>query len=338
MSSDEELDRAIVALRDAQTPPLPPRLESDTLGKLRRGRRRTNPRALVLKLAAAVVICVGGVALYRSLSPSWRPVMVGPTTTRPETPLPSAAPSSQQAVPTPAPPLVENGPPRPPSPASRVVVAGTWSISGTVRFEGEAPETQQIDMSAVRECAAQHPDGAFEETVVVNDGKLANVVVWVRPEDVQGLPATPPPRDAAVLDQKGCQYSPHVLAVQVGQPIAVRNSDAFLHNVHAMSIDNPSFNFGQPTKDPGRKAGPMMLPEVFKVKCDVHPWMTAFVHVIEHRFFAVTREDGTYQIPPGLRDGRYVLIAWHEKLGRQEVLADVKDGKAEGADFAFRTR
>ena len=205
-------------------------------------------------------------------------------------------------------------------------------ITGTVSFEGEAPEPAQIDMSAVKECAAQHPDGAFDESIVVADGKLANVVVAVKGDNLQG----PPPKDPAVLDQKGCQYTPHVIAVMVGQPLLVKNSDNFLHNVHALSIDNPAFNFGQPTKDPnGRKVEPMKTAERFKIKCDVHPWMGAFVAVHEHPFFGVSKEDGTFTIPGNLPDGEHTLVAWHEKLGEKEIKVMVSGGKAEGADFSF---
>jgi hypothetical protein len=138
-----------------------------------------------------------------------------------------------------------------------------------------------------------------------------------------------------VLDQKGCQYHPHVLAMRVGQTLLVRNSDAFLHNVHALAVDNPGFNVGQPSIDPGKQVGTMKAPEVFKVKCDLHPWMMAYVHVIGHPFFAVTKQDGTFTIPAGLPDGKYALIAWHERLGEKQVIVEVKGGKAEAADFVF---
>jgi len=162
-------------------------------------------------------------------------------------------------------------------------------------------------------------------------GELANVFVYIK--DIKGN--FPAPSTPVVIDQKGCQYHPHVLAVRVGQPIVVSNSDAFLHNIHALSVDNPGFNIGQPTKDPGRNVGVMKVPEIFKVKCDVHPWMGAYVHVIDHPFFAVTKEDGTFAIPAGLPDGRYTLAAWHEKLGEKLAVVEVKGGKAEAVDFTF---
>ena len=207
-------------------------------------------------------------------------------------------------------------------------------ITGTVKFDGEAPEPAQIDMSAIKECAAQHPDGAFEETLVVADGKLANVVVFVKADNLQGEA----PKEPVILDQKGCQYHPHVIGVMVGQPILVKNSDNFLHNVHALSIDNPAFNFGQPTKDAkGREVKDLKVAERFKVKCDVHPWMGAHVAVFEHPYFAVSKEDGTFKIPAEkLPDGEYTLVAWHEKLGEQEAKVTVAGGKAEAPEFTFK--
>ena len=204
-------------------------------------------------------------------------------------------------------------------------------ITGTVNFEGEAPEPEQIDMAAVKECAQQHPDGAFDQSIMVTDGKLANVVVSVKAE-----PGGDVPKDAAVLDQKGCQYTPRVIAVMAGQPIVVKNSDPFLHNVHSLAIDNPAFNFGQPNVDPGRKVEPMKVAERFKIKCDVHPWMAAHVSVFEHPYFAVSKEDGTFTIPGNLPDGEHTLVAWHEKFGEQEAKVTVSGGKAEGATFTFK--
>ena len=203
-------------------------------------------------------------------------------------------------------------------------------ISGTINFKGEAPEPEQIDMAAVKECARQHPDGAFSDTVVVTDGKLANVVVSVKAEPGGQAPAQP-----AVLDQKGCQYVPHVIAVMTGQPIVVKNSDPFLHNVHSLALDNPAFNFGQPNVDPGKKVEPMKVAERIKIKCDVHPWMSAHISVFEHPYFAVSKEDGTFTIPGSLPDGEHTLVAWHEKFGEKEIKVNVAGGKAEGADFEF---
>jgi hypothetical protein len=117
-----------------------------------------------------------------------------------------------------------------------------------------------------------------------------------------------------------------------GQELQVKNSDPFLHNVHSLAQTNPAFNFGQPNVDPGKKVEPPKTAENIKVKCDVHPWMNAYIIVLEHPFFGVSKEDGTFTIKGNPPDGDYTLAAWHESLGTQEVQATVKDGKAELAE------
>jgi plastocyanin len=215
-------------------------------------------------------------------------------------------------------------------------------IKGKVTLDGKAPEMKEIDMSAVKECASQHADPVTEQTVVADDkGNLANVIVAIKKAEGQELSGEAP-SEPAVLDQKGCMYEPHVLAVMAGQEMVIKNDDAFLHNVHALSTVNPPFNFGQPTKDTeGKKLGAdaPKAEEYFRVKCDVHPWMSAYVGVFEHPFFAVTKEDGTYEInTKGLADGEYTLTFWHEKFAAEtpaEMKVTVKDGKAE-ADHKFK--
>src|SRR5688572_14948973 len=122
-------------------------------------------------------------------------------------------------------------------------------IKGKVTLDGKPPEMKEIDMSAVKECATQHADPVTEQTVVADDkGNLANVIVAIKKEEGKDLPGEAP-SEPAVLDQKGCMYEPHVLAMMAGQEMVVKNDDSFLHNVHALSTVNPPFNFGLPTKD-----------------------------------------------------------------------------------------
>ena len=194
-------------------------------------------------------------------------------------------------------------------------------ITGTVKFEGEAPEPAQIDMSAVKECAAQHPDGAFDESLVAADGKLANVVVSVKADNLQGEV----PKEAAVLDQKGCQYLPHVLPVMVGQKIVIKNSDTFLHNVNGKPNENVPFNIAQPNVAE-TPIEPLKTPEAFRVKCDVHPWMSAYIVGVENPYFATSGDDGTFTINGKLPPGEYTLRAWHERLGTQEIPVKVEAG------------
>ena len=346
MNDDDELDRAVDALEAAATEGPSTRLKADTLSALRRADGGGRARPFLLKLAAAVIIAACGAAIYLALTQGRTPDVAGHdpsngASTRPA--VAATAPAGPRRVAATAPSgespgqLVEGPSPDQPSPpGTAVVAAAPWSITGVVRFEGEPPPRQSIDMSGVRECARHHPTGAIDESIVVNGGRLANVVVSVRPAGGQDLPRGAPPADPAHLDQEGCQYHPRVLAMRVGQPIVVSNSDPLLHNVHALTLDNPAFNFGQPTIDSGRNLGPMTAAEVFKVKCDFHPWMLAYVHVFDHPFYAVTGSDGSFAIPAGLPDGRYTLVAWHERLGERKAAAEVKGGKAAGADFTFR--
>jgi len=205
-------------------------------------------------------------------------------------------------------------------------------ITGKITYEGKAPAPKKINMAAVPACAAQHPQGVTEETMVVGKNKeLANVVVSLKNPPAGGKAPTEP----AVLDQKGCQYHPHVLAVMVGQKVLAKNSDPFLHNIHGLPEENQGFNFGQNNIDNGRDITPnFKTTENFRVKCDVHPWMGAYFAVFKHPYFGVTKEDGTFTIP-NVPDGSYDVILWQEKLGEQEAKVTVKGGKGE-LNFAMK--
>jgi hypothetical protein len=209
-------------------------------------------------------------------------------------------------------------------------------VTGKVTLLGDPPEMQVIDMSAVKECAALHPDPVTEETVIVGDkGELKNVVVSLKKDDDKDMPGEPS-KTPVVLDQQACMYEPHVVAMMVGQPLIIKNSDPFLHNVDSTAT-NPEnkFNVGMPTANKGIKIDPQpKVPEIFRVKCDVHPWMSAWIAVFDHPYFSVTGDDGTFDIK-GLPDGTYTLQAWHEKYGTQDKKITVKDGKAV-VDFQYK--
>ncbi|HVT88719.1 MAG TPA: hypothetical protein VHD56_07710 [Tepidisphaeraceae bacterium] len=207
-------------------------------------------------------------------------------------------------------------------------------VTGKVTLSGKAPEPKTIDMSGVKECAAMHADPAVEETIVADDkGNLANVVISVKTDDPATLGGEVP-KTAAVIDQKGCMYTPHVLAMMVGQELMVKNDDPFLHNVHSLAQTNPGFNFAQQNKDNGKAAPSPKAPETIKIKCDVHPWMAAWIVVLDNPFFSVSKEDGTFAIK-GLPDGDYTLQAWHEKFGTSEQKVSVKGGNAT-VNFTFK--
>jgi plastocyanin len=216
---------------------------------------------------------------------------------------------------------------------------GTWAnadITGNVKLDGPAPEMKEIAMDADAGCKAAHADPVMEQTVVAGEkGELANVIVYIKTEDPASLGGKEG-SGQVVLDQKGCMYEPHVLTMTVGQELMVKNDDSFLHNVHSLAVTNPAFNFGQPNKDPGKKVPEQpKATEIFRVKCDVHPWMSAYIGVFEHPFHAVSGEDGKYKIEGKLPDGEYTLVAVHEKFGEKEEKITVKDGKAD-KDFSFK--
>jgi len=225
--------------------------------------------------------------------------------------------------------------------ATSVSSSAFAEVKGTVKLDGKAPEMPKIDMSGVPDCHKQHADKPVtQETVVVSkDGGLANVVVSIKKEEGQSLPGDDkPPANPVFLDQKGCQYTPHVVAAQVGQQLLVRNDDPFLHNVHTQPEKNDPDNRAQPNLDPkGAKLKAMKEAEYFRVKCDVHPWMAAWIAIIDNPFFAVTDADGKYTLPKGLPDGDYTLHAWHEKYGEQDAKISVKGGAAEG-NFTFKAQ
>jgi plastocyanin len=208
-------------------------------------------------------------------------------------------------------------------------------VKGTVKLEGKAPEMPKIDMSGVPDCHKQHADKPVsQETVVVGkDSGLANVVVSIKKAEGQSLPGDDkPPTDPVFLNQKGCQYVPHVVAAMVGQPLSVRNEDAFLHNVHTQPEKNDPDNKAQPNIDPkGTKLKTPKEAEYYRVKCDVHPWMAAWVAVIDNPYFAVTDADGHFTLPKGLPDGDYTLHVWHEKYGEQDTNITVKGGNADAS-------
>ena len=214
--------------------------------------------------------------------------------------------------------------------------AGVCSVSladvtGKAVLDGPAPKPKEINMKAVPQCAALHANPVYDESIVAGPaGELKNVVVYVKDGAKLGgaAPTTP-----VELDQKGCVYVPHVVTVMVGQELKAKNSDGFLHNVHGLAKDNGEFNFPQQQKGQENKIDATKQAETYKVKCDVHPWMSAWVVVLDHPYSAVTGDDGTFTLK-GLKDGKYTLVAWQEKLGTQEAQIEVKDGKAT-ADFKF---
>ena len=217
--------------------------------------------------------------------------------------------------------------------AAAPVVADAATIAGLVKFEAAPPKMPPLQMGADPFCASQHPTPATDEEVIVGPaGELANVIVYVKNAPAGNYP-TPP---ATVLDQKGCKYIPHVTVAQVGQPIQIKNSDATLHNVHAMPEVNSAFNEGQPVQGMvSTKKFDKAEVKPFKIKCDVHGWMKSWMAVLPHPYHAVSQMNGTFNIG-NLPPGNYTLVAWHEKYGPQEQQVQVGAKEQKQVTFTFK--
>jgi plastocyanin len=218
---------------------------------------------------------------------------------------------------------------------SLVLVSGAFAgdISGKVTFDGTPPKAPRLRMDADRVCKAAHKEPVTGEEVVVNaDGTLRNVLVYVK-EGLGGKKFDTPAKKI-VFDQKGCIYTPHVLGIQTGQELEVLNSDPTLHNVHSLSKENPSFNVAQP-KQGMKLTKKFEKPEVFKVKCEVHTWMGAYIGVFSHPFFGVTGTDGVFSLKK-LPPGEYTIEAWHEKYGTQTAKVKVGATDTQTINFTFK--
>ncbi len=194
------------------------------------------------------------------------------------------------------------------------VTAG--SISGTVRYLGKIPSKAKIDMSEDPACVEAHHGKAFDESLVVSPKRsLANAFIYVK----TGLEGKrfETPSSAVVIDQNGCWFTPRVLGIQTNQTLQVKNSDPVTHNIHPMAEVNREWNHSQGAGDAplGRK---FTKPEIMiRVKCNIHPWMHAFIGVVDNPYFAVSAADGSYSLP-NLPPGNYTLAVWQETLGSQE--------------------
>jgi plastocyanin len=220
------------------------------------------------------------------------------------------------------------------APAPSAQPAGGSSVTGTVTFEGTAPALRPIAMDADPACAEKHSAPVPNEMLVLGTGNtMGNVMVFVS----SGIPAGKTwsaPATPVVLDQKGCQYLPHVQGIMVGQPYRILNSDGILHNVHALPRVNTSFNQPMPASMTEKTVTFPQPENMFQIKCDVHPWMSAYIGVYTHPFFSATGTDGKFTIS-GLEPGTYEITAWHERLGTQKASVTVSGSDSKTQDFKF---
>jgi hypothetical protein len=213
------------------------------------------------------------------------------------------------------------------------VSGGTVSLRGTVRFEGTVPAAKPINMSADPNCAKQHASPAMNQEIVADaKGDLQNVVVFV--SEGLGDRTFEPPSQPAVIEQKGCMYAPHVLAVRANQQLEVVNSDPTLHNIHPLPANNREWNKAEA---PGATAEESFSREeiAIPIKCNVHPWMRSYVAVFKHPYFAVTGKDGSFDLG-NLPPGTYTIKAWHEKLGTSSQQVTIGANESKRLAFVFK--
>ena len=207
------------------------------------------------------------------------------------------------------------------------------SIRGIVRFEGKAPPAKAISMAADPSCAKLHPSPVMAQEVMADaKGDLENVIVFV--SEGLGDKTFDPPAQPAVVEQKGCMYLPHVLAVRANQPLQVVNDDSTSHNIHPVPANNREWNKAEP---PGTKMEETFAREeiAIPVKCNVHPWMRGYIAVFKHPFFAVTGKDGGFDLS-NLPPGTYTIKAWHEKLGTSTQKVTISANETKEISFVFK--
>jgi hypothetical protein len=190
--------------------------------------------------------------------------------------------------------------------ASSLQFASAGDVTGKVTLKGTPPPEKTIEMDAT--CGKMHPGPVTTRHYVVGaGGGLANVFVYLKDAKAGGTPGP-----ESTLDQVGCVYEPYVIGAMAGQKFKIKNSDPFLHNVHATPKNNPEFNLGQPTQGQVSEKS-FEKPEVLvRMKCDVHAWMFSYVGVTDHPYFAVTDKDGNYKIA-NVPAGDYTIVAFHQK-------------------------
>lgn len=218
-----------------------------------------------------------------------------------------------------------------PSPDSAQTSA-SGTLQGHIRLGGPPPGNTIIRMGVDPRCAQMNAGKrVVQETVVTSaDGGLANVFVNV----IGPFPQIPPPAEPVTIDQRRCIYSPRVVGARVGQTLEFRNGDETLHNVHSLSIKDNDFNVGQPLKGAVYRFQLKKEEVMLHVKCDVHRWMTTYIGVVDHPYFAVSDEGGAFTIA-GVPAGNHTIQVWHERYGSKSERVTVKSGETTTVEFAY---
>lgn len=274
---------------------------------------------MTLRTLGLTLLGTAGLLVLPACQKEEAPAPAAPTPTAP-----AAAAPAAEAKPHAASPIQEPGAqgPAPAVPQGRGVVRGAVSFTGTVPAAADLPPSNDPSCEGMP---------MKDASVLVKGGKLANVLVRVRGQ-VPGAP--PAPSTPVLVDQAKCTYVPRVQGAVMGQQVSFKNSDGTLHNVRGMVGTKTTFNIAQPPSGaPVHKPVPADA-EVLKLKCDVHPWMTAYVVTNPNPYFATTGEDGAFSLQ-GLPAGTYTVEAWHESLGTKTAEVTVKDEAPAEVSFAF---
>jgi len=208
-------------------------------------------------------------------------------------------------------------------------------VTGVVKFEGQVPKPKTISMAADPNCAKLHPTPIVQQDVLTNgEGELQNVVVFIA--DGLNAETTAAPSQPVEIEQKGCTYQPHVVAMRADQKLEIVNNDPTSHNVHPAPGINREWNKAEP---PGTRAeGTFSREEIaIPVKCNIHPWMRAYVAVFKHPYFAVTGKNGGFDLR-NLPPGTYTIKAWHEKLGTSTQKVTIAANESKVINFVFKAQ
>ena len=222
----------------------------------------------------------------------------------------------------------------PQSAQARMVDAATaGAVAGKVTLTGPAPAPEIMRVAVDQTCMAAMGTEAKSDAILIGaDGAIQNAFVYIK--DTLADYTFDVPTAPVVLDQVGCRYAPRIFGVRVGQPVEMVNSDATLHNVHAMPMVNQEFNRGMP-KQHSRMTQIFTAPEqMVRFKCDLHAWMNAYGGVMPHPFFAVTGADGAFSLK-GIPPGKYDLAVWHEKLGNATQQIEITNSQTVSLNFTL---
>jgi plastocyanin len=208
----------------------------------------------------------------------------------------------------------------------------TGTIKGHITFTGKPPGNAVIRMGVDPKCSALNAGRRViqESALVTADGSVVNV--FIRLEGT--FPTTAIPTQPVVIDQRACVYRPRMIGMRVGQTLQIRNDDDLLHNVHSSSAVGNSFNVGQPKAGLVYSFTPKAEEVPLILGCDVHRWMTAYVAVVSHPYFAVSGNDGTFEIAK-VPAGTYTIKIWHERFGELMKKVTVKSGTSTTIDFGY---